>query len=270
METPFTPDNNDPKDKITSFDDYDCKAIYKGEDCPPCKEFTYTKKYLTSSVFINNVAIEPGNYCVRNNVPKCHPDKGVLIIDDQDLFKCICKYPNYFNGVDCSKQVACTTHFGKTFPLVDSKGNKVSGNLNYYEDKIKCDCGEDVLKMATMGFTNCVIDPCLYPLPKPAKKIIGYSNGKCKCDLPLKNVLGSSTPCSSCVFNLNLLKTNTYVFNVPLKCFNNFHTSVSLSMLYPCSSMELPSSCGNAKVFGKRGKNFRYGSMDNLSKMITD
>jgi hypothetical protein len=250
-----------------------CKALYKTDNtfCNSCEGHTYTLKTIKKGdvVSVDGKILLPGNYCIKTTIPDCDTSKGVLIVDANDTYDCICKYPEFFNGPSCNTKVACVNNFQDGY-LVDKTGTKIdaSADVNFYEVGAHCVCDtlhtETGLKLTSLGDTECVIDPCLYPLPFPEEDAKGYDRGACTCGTILKNQNPNEirSPCSSCLFEF---KDN--FATIPFNCYNQYQFVQSISTLYPCLSLRDPSNCGTAQVQVKKGENYLEGANNKLSEI---
>lgn len=248
-----------------------CKVIFKTEKllCENCGGKSYSIREVENGhvLSVNGQILTPGKYCVRDDIPLCDSFKGILVIDADETFECICRYPEYFNGPNCATQVACRSIVGLG-KLVDEEDNEITENVDYYKTKAKCKCNNlhtgSGLRMTELGRTECIIDPCLYPLPFPEKDAIGFKNNQCNCGKIIKNIISDDlrSPCSSCTYDYK-----DYEAKIPIKCYNQNQLVQSLTNLYPCVSLRDDNSCGETKVYIKQGDDYLEGAINNLYKI---
>lgn len=258
-----------------------CRAIIalKNPDdpCPTCRGVSYIKKNITesSSHIIFGKKVPEGTYCVQTNTPACDEHKGILIIDDDDKIDCICKYPEFFGGPACNKQVACSAIDGEIYPLVDESGKQIDprANIDFYKEKIRCKCGDSIygFKQVALGKTNCVIDPCLYPVPLREG---GLVENECLCTggLHHSKYWDRYSPCSSCTFSTKAIPgsfagaetENTF----PIPCFTKYNIVDDIKRRYPCVNVDTSGECGTATINTVFGKNILEGSADSLSDIV--
>lgn len=267
--------SNDGNERINSK----CKAIVplesEDQECPSCGTITYYKKTFTdssSSHFVYGKQLPNGTYCIRADVPNCDQHKGFLVVDDFNNIDCVCRFPEFFDGPACNTQVACATVSGELYPLVDRDGNELdrAKNYDFYNDGIRCKCGRSVygFKEVPLGRTNCVIDPCLYPVPFLEGGLVESS---CVCVDPLSHTLPDDiySPCSTCVYGSNILRSvvpysTESVEQFPVPCFTKFQLLKEIYNRYPCADVDAGGGCGVTSVNVVAADDFTKGAADKL------
>lgn len=240
-----------------------CALVYpfdKNEDkCQSCNGFEYRKITIEEghTHVVDGIRLKAGEYCIIDHLPDCDVNKGILMVSGNQG-RCLCRFPQYFDGPSCSTRVACPEH-----NLVD-KDNRVLNTdqfHDYYALEAKCVCDtydKNGYALKSLGF-ECVIDPCLYPgvyLPTDVGWIenkSGYRECVCGADGILTNRNGPHSKCSNCSQTLEEVGKNDLKRTLAFDCANRNSLVVDLFHHYPCFSLNTDSNCGESFfTFSKR------------------
>lgn len=243
----------------------DCVAIYQTKDdakaCAFCGGSTYHLIDVVKDQVVNGITLRPGKYCVRDSLPKCDDNKGILLVNGNNNYRCVCKYPHYFDGPSCATKVACGGDSATL--LVDRDGEVIdtSYNVDYYAVGAKCKCpsynpsGLSYLNSNQFPSSQCILDPCLYPTPYLDPDLGLQADGKCKCSSQVPNRGGEYTPCSSCQSSPQEVPDDfgqngkdSYTITIPSDCYNEFSTVGDIALKYPCAVLRSPVNCGESKL----------------------
>lgn len=259
------PDKINPKDYESIEDDRnatynDCYAIYPTAvpKCLPCGGNDYhliTIDDDQQSHVVDGIVLKPGMYCMRSNLPKCNSNLGVLVINGLNDFRCVCKFPHFYSGPSCATKVACGGD--EHIPIVDKDGKEIGidDNVDYYQALAHCKCpqydpyGFVYLNEKYYKTPQCILDPCLYPLPKADAAYGLNGEGKCVCPTVTPNKGSEYSPCSACQ---NLPKMvpvgHEYPVKIAVDCYNEFSVISDLVTKYPCATLRSPIYCGTAEI----------------------
>lgn len=263
--TQYLPDKINPNDYDKIDDDTntpykDCFAIYPTtkDKCDSCGGNDYhllTVMDDKQTHIIDGIVLKPGKYCIRSNLPKCDLNLGILIINGLNDFRCICKYPHFYSGPSCSTKVACGGN--PDIPIVTKDNVPITpeDNVDYYVENAHCKCptydayGFAYLNPDTFPSSQCLLDPCLYPIPQADPNYGLTIDKKCKCPTITPNRGSEYSPCSACQ-NLprSVPKEYKYPITLAVDCFNEFSILGDMYKFYPCSVLRNPVSCGTAEV----------------------
>lgn len=258
-----------------------CRAFFETNDEQICKKTvcqgSVTYRYVeltTQTVVVSGIMLKPGKYCVQESIPQCDPLKGIVTIDANQEFKCLCKYPNFFNGPTCSEMVACKNNYfmKKDGYLQYPNGEKVdiTQDLDFNSLDIYCNCHgitEEGFRMHSLGQTACILDPCTYPLINPIESIKGLDSATMTCDCGTEGIVRNewdlNTPCSSCYYS-----TSKNTFQMPAHCFNNQSLLFEVSQIYPCYDLNSETFCGTTNIRLMNAKNYINGVDNDLQKFF--
>lgn len=263
--TQYLPDKINPNDHDNIDDDMnqnyrDCFAIYPTtqNSCQSCGGNDYhliTVPNDKQTHVIDGIVLKPGNYCIRSNLPKCNSNLGLLVINGVNDFRCICKYPHFYSGPTCSTKVACGGN--PDIPIVTAANVIISpdDNVDYYLEKAHCKCptydtyGFVYLNADKFQSSQCILDPCLYPIPQADPKYGLTEDKKCNCPSITPNRTSPYSPCSACQTLPKMIPSDyKYPLTIAVDCFNEFSILSDMYNRYPCSILRNPVSCGTAQI----------------------
>lgn len=163
-----------------------CKNLTACNDtCVGCDNtFQCTPVAYSENIIYNGQKVPPGKWCLPKGKNRCGSYTGRSVWTKDQGWKCVCLYPNLFNGSDCNNQVACkvlgipsgeqrgnmlvNTQTGKawdpldpTFDPKDTTPYDVDKN-NKPLYRCKCDNKTHIKKYISLpnDLYQCHLDPC--------------------------------------------------------------------------------------------------------------
>lgn len=218
-------------DRAVKCDSADC-------DCSAfCSDPELVEKvhvFSEDEFYFKHFRLSEGTYCLpkgSHDVP-CRKNLGSLVYSDRDRWVCLCRFPEIFNGSDCSDLVACkNSDVGENFGNdlwdtvndakvdvydVSSFGGGGNGRpLDFYERKedgsprFTCKCGgldnsmNRMVKIPELHL-QCFVDRCKAGTHNSSVPGYDLSSGECDCGddavTRQKNVVAFDrrSPCTAC------------------------------------------------------------------------